>query len=192
MDRERRRLLIQRFLRERIAPTVHVTHSELLDYYRKVRDERYVEPTRIRLRLIEIRKSEFPDEAQARALAGAVCARALGGEDFAKLAERYSRDAMAEKGGDWGYVTEGAFRVRAVDQVLFTLRTGAVGPVVDAADAFYVVKAEDRRDGRIVPFTEVQNDLEREISDARYNERVSRYIQDLYRKSYVRIRRENL
>ena len=192
MERERERILVQQFLRERIAPTVHITHSELLAYYAKVRDERYVEPTRIRLRLIQISKSEFPDAAQARALAEAVHARARGGEDFAKLAQRYSHDAMAEKGGDWGYVTEGSFRVREVDDVLFALGTGEVGPIVETGEAFYLIKADDRREGRTVPFTEVQNDLEREISDARYNEMVSRYIQDLYRKSYVRIRPENL
>ena len=192
LERQRERILVQRFLRERIAPTVHVTHSELLDYSKKVRDERYVEPTRICLRLIMIRKSESPDAAQARALADAVHGRALAGEDFAKLAERYSRDVMADKGGDWGYVTEGSFGVREVGDVLFTLQTGQVGPLVETADAFYLVKAEDRKEGRTVPFTEVQAGIEQEILDARYNEMVSRYIQDLYRKSYVRVRPENL
>jgi len=169
-----------------------VTHSELLDYYKKVRDGRYVEPTRIRLRLIMIRQSESPDAAQARALADAVHRRALAGEDFAKLAERYSRDVMADKGGDWGYVTEGSFGVREVGDVLFALQMGQVGPLVETADAFYLVKAEDRKEGRTVPFTEVQAGIEQEILDARYNEMVSRYIQDLYRKSYVRVRPENL
>ncbi|MGB2975111.1 MAG: peptidylprolyl isomerase, partial [Phycisphaerae bacterium] len=192
LERQRERILVQRFLRERIAPTVHVTHSELLDYYKKVRDGRYVEPTRIRLRLIMIRQSESPDAAQARALADAVHRRALAGEDFAKLAERYSRDVMADKGGDWGYVTEGSFGVREVGDVLFALQMGQVGPLVETADAFYLVKAEDRKEGRTVPFTEVQAGIEQEILDARYNEMVSRYIQDLYRKSYVRVRPENL
>ena len=192
MERERERILVQRFLRERIAPTIHITRSELLDYYNKVRAQRYEKEARIQLRLIMIRKSEFPEEAQARALADAVHQRAESGEDFAKLARQYSRDAMAEKGGDWGYVTQGAFGVRAVNDALFALGRGGIAPLVETADAFYVVKAEDRQDGRTVPFTEVQAEMEDEIRDAKYNQTVSRYIQDLYGKSYVRVRRENL
>jgi len=192
MERERERILVQRFLRERIAPTIHITRSELLDYYNKIRAERYEKEARIQLRLIMIRKSEFPEEAQARALADAVLQRAESGEDFAKLARQYSRDAMAEKGGDWGYVTQGAFGVRAVNDALFALVRGGIAPLVETADAFYVVKAEDRQDGRTVPFTEVQAEMEDEIRDAKYNQTVSRYIQDLYGKSYVRVRRENL
>jgi len=192
MAEERERLLVQRFLRERIAPTIHITHSELLDYYNEVRDQRYVKPTRVRMRLIAIHKAEFPDAAQARALAGAVRRRAGGGEDFAKLAERYSHDVMAKKGGDWGYLTEGSFRIKAVNDALFTLERGRVGPLVETDDAFYIVKAEDRQEGRTAPFTEVQDKLEDELRDRRYNEVISQYIQKLYDRAYVRVNRENL
>jgi parvulin-like peptidyl-prolyl isomerase len=89
-------------------------------------------------------------------------------------------------------VTQGAFGVRAVNDMLFALGRGGIAPLVETVDAFYVVKAEDRQDGRTVPFTEVQAEMEDEIRDAKYNQTVSRYIQDLYGKSYVRVRRENL
>ena len=191
MEKERERLLVQRFLRERIAPTIHVTHSELLTYYRQVCAERYVRPTRVRLRLITIQKSEFPEAAQARALAEAVRERAAAGEDFAKLAERYSHDVMAKKGGDWGYVAEGSFRVQAVNEVLFALGKGEIGPLVETGEAYYIVKADDREEGRTLPFTEVQDELEDEIHDKKYNETVSEYIQDLYARSYVRVMQEN-
>ncbi len=190
--KERDRLTVQRYLREKIAPTVHVTHSDLLNLYNEVRAERYVVPTRARLALVMIKKSEFPDTAQARALAVAVHERATRGEDFARLAARYSRDAVAEKGGDWGLVTKGSFRVKAVDEVLFGLQGGQVGPLVEADDAFYVVKALEVQPGRTVPFTEVQDELENEIRDRKYNETVSKYINDLYQRSYVRIMMDNL
>ncbi|HUS45846.1 MAG TPA: peptidylprolyl isomerase [Phycisphaerae bacterium] len=192
MVKERERLLVQRFLREHVAPTIHITHSELLDYYNEVRDQHYVKPTRVRMWLIAIHKAEFPDAAQAQALAGAVRQRAAAGEDFAKLAERYSHGVMAKKGGDWDYLTEGSFRVKAVDDALFALERGRVGPLVETDDAFYIVKAEDRQEGRTVPFTEVQDELEDELRDRRYNEVVSQHIQKLYDRAYVRINRENL
>jgi len=193
-ERERRRkeLLVQQYLRRKISPTVHITHSELLNSYRQVRAERYVQPTRMRLGVIAVRKSESPDVAQARAVADAAHERALKGEDFARLARRYSHGPMAPNGGDWGFVTKGSFRIKAVDEVLFTLKAGEVGPLVETDEVFYIVTALARQEARTVPFTEVQDELEDEIRDRKYNETVNQYIQDLYKRGYVRVMVENI
>ena len=189
---ERRRLLVQRYLHKKIGPDIHITHSELLNYYHKVRPERYVRPTRARLGLITIRKAESAATDEARALADAVHERAAGGEDFGRLARRYSHGPMAEKGGDWGFITEGSFRVKAVGEVLFSLKAGQVGPVVETDDAFHVVKALAREDGRVVPFTEVQDELEDEIRDRKFSEKVDKYIRELYERGYVHVMTDNL
>jgi len=125
-------------------------------------------------------------------LAEAVSDRAASGEDFARLARRYSQGPMAEKGGDWGYITAGSFRVKAVEAAAFALPQGGVGPVVETEDAFYIVKVLERHEGRTIPFTEVQDELEDEIRDRKYNEKVQNYIQDLYERGYVRVIFENL
>ena len=189
---QRSQLLVQAYLRKKIGPDIHVTHSELMNRYREVREERYVKPTRVRLGLITLKKSQAAGEAEARALAQAVRERAAAGEDFARLARRYSQGPMAENGGDWGYIAAGSFRVQTVDEAAFALPQGGVGPVVEADDVFYVVKALERQDGRTVPFTEVQDEIEAEIRDRKYNEKVQRYIQDLYERGYVRVMVDNL
>jgi len=190
--KERERMLVQRFLREKIAPKVHITHSELLNCYNKVCKERYVLPTKVHLALILIKKSGSATPEQAQALAGAVHSRVSSGEDFARLAERYSRDPMASKGGDWGLITRGSFRVKEVDDVLFGLQAGEVGPLVETEEAFYIVKAVARQEGRTIPFTEVQPALDEEIRDKKYNEMVAKYIQEVYERSYVHVMMDNL
>ena len=190
--RERERMLVQRFLREKIAPEVHTTHGDLLNYYNQVAPQRYVLPTKVHLGLILIKKSDSATPAQAQALAGAVHSRAAGGEDFARLAQRYSRDPMASKGGDWGLVTQGAFKTQEVDKALFRLQAADVGPLVETEDAYYIVKAIARQEGRTIPFTEVQAGLEDEVREKKYNERVQKYIQELYERSYVRVMWNNL
>jgi len=191
-DRGRDRFLIQRLLRQKVAPDVQVTHSDLLNRYNQVRAERYEQPERVRLALILIQKGDSAGEDQARALARAVHQRAASGEDFAKLASTYSHDPMAAKGGDWGFVTRGAFRVKEVDDALFALKGGEVGPLIETPQVFYIIKALQRQDARTVPFTEVQAKLEDEVRQAKFNEAVSRYIQQLYERAYVRVMMENL
>ncbi|MFO8013848.1 MAG: peptidylprolyl isomerase [Phycisphaerae bacterium] len=191
-EEERRRIVVQRYLHKKIGPNIHITHSELLNYYNDVRPQRYERPTRVRLGLITIRKAEAADPDEARALAEAVHQRAASGEDFARLARRYSHGPMAEKGGDWGFIREGSFRVQAVDEALFALNAGQVGPLVETDEAFHVVKALAREGGRTVPFTEVQDELEDEIRDRKFNEKVDKYIRNLYERGYVRVMTDNL
>jgi hypothetical protein len=185
--RERDRLFIQRLLRQKVEPQIHVTHGELLAYYEKVKPERYEQPDKVHMALIVLKKSESADADHARALAEAVYERAVRGEDFAKLAATYSHDPMASKGGDWGLVSRGAFRIKAVDEAVFNLRSGQVGPVIETPEALYIVKAIERRTARTVPFTEVQGTIEQEVRTQKYNDAISKYIQQLYERAYVRI-----
>jgi parvulin-like peptidyl-prolyl isomerase len=99
---------------------------------------------------------------------------------------------MASKGGDWGLITRGSFRVKEVDDVLFGLQAGEVGPLVETEEAFYIVKAVARQEGRTIPFTEVQPALDEEIRDKKYNEMVAKYIQEVYERSYVHVMMDNL
>ena len=191
-QRERDRLTVQRYLREKVAPTVHVTHSELLEYYNRVRSERYEQPERMRLGLIVIRKSTSANVEGARAVAKAAHERAVAGEDFAKLAARYSEDPMRDKGGDWGLLARGSFRTKAVEDVLFALAAGQVGPIVETDDAFYIIKAIERHEARTAPFVEVQADLEDEMREQKYKEQVGWHIRSLYERAYVRIMEGNL
>jgi parvulin-like peptidyl-prolyl isomerase len=86
----------------------------------------------------------------------------------------------------------GSFRVKAVNDVLFALPTGQVGPLVETPDAFYVIKADERLEGRTVPFSEVQSAIEDEVRDRKFNQTVSDYVQKLYERAYVRILTDNL
>jgi|WetSurMetagenome_2_1015567.scaffolds.fasta_scaffold22739_4 parvulin-like peptidyl-prolyl isomerase len=175
-------MLVQAFLREKIGPQVRVAQSEMLGLYRQIREQRYVVPTEVRLGLIMIRKSDSATPEWAESLAKAVRSRVAGGEDFATLAQRYGRDKSAPSGGDYGFIREGGFGVRAVEDALFALEAGQVAQLVETPEAYYVVKALDRHQGRTVPFDEVQAALEQELRSQKYNTRVANYSQELYER----------
>jgi parvulin-like peptidyl-prolyl isomerase len=189
--RQRDHLLIQRLLRQKVVD-IQVTHGELLALYEKVKADRYELRERAHLLMITLKKSNSAGLDQAQALAQAVQDKASHGEDFAKLAARYSSDPMAQKGGDWGLVGRGSVAIKAVDAALFSLRPGEVAPLIETNEAFYIVKCQDREEARTKPFTEVQTELERELRDEKRNDAIQKYIQDLYEKAFVRVMTENL
>jgi hypothetical protein len=175
-------LLAQGFLRETIGPQVRVSQSELIDYYRQVAPERYTQPTKVRLGLITLKKSGSATLEWAESLATAVQSRAAAGEDFSKLAQRYGRGTSAAPDGDRGWVAPGSLETKEVENVLFGLAAGQVGPLVETADTYYIVKALDRQDAHTVSFAEVQSALEQEIRQRKYNTLVAGYLQDLYQQ----------
>ncbi len=84
---------------------------------------------------------------QVLELANQVLARALAGEDFAKLAEEYSEDpTSAANGGDLGYVTRGVF-VPEVDQAIFDdLKSGEISPeLIESQFGYHIIKKIDER-----------------------------------------------
>jgi hypothetical protein len=175
-------LLAQGFLRETIGPQVRVSQSELIDFYRQVAPERYTQPTKVRLGLITLKKSGSATLEWAESLATAVQSRAAAGEDFSKLAQRYGRGTSAAPDGDRGWITAGSLETKEVENVLFGLAAGQVGPLVETADTYYIVKALDRQDAHTVSFAEVQSALEQEIRERKYNTLVAGYLQDLYQQ----------
>jgi hypothetical protein len=175
-------MLVQGYLRETLGPRVRVTQSELLKYYNEVAADRYTLVTKVRLGVIVIRKCDSATPQWAESLAKAVLSRVTTGEDFAAVARRFSRDASAPAGGDAGFITQGSYPVKAVEDVLFALPVGALSPLVETPEAFYIVKSLERLDGRTVPFAEVQSALEQEIRDRKYTALVAGYVRDLYKR----------
>jgi parvulin-like peptidyl-prolyl isomerase len=89
-------------------------------------------------------------------------------------------------------VTKGSFRVKAVAAAAFGLQAGQLAPLVETDDAWYVAKVKEREEGRVVPFTEAQDEIEDELRDKQFNETVAKHIQDLYQRAYVRLMPDNL
>ena len=80
----------------------------------------------------------------------------------------------------------------AVDTALFTQPVGTVcDPIVCPRDV-YVVKILERVEGRTIPFTEVQGEIETAVRNAKFEEMVGEYLQRLYEKAYIKIYEENL
>ncbi|MBN2581886.1 MAG: peptidyl-prolyl cis-trans isomerase [Planctomycetes bacterium] len=189
---ELERMLVQYFLNEAVGPKISVTRQELLDYYERVRKERYEPKTQAHMQLIRLRRADFPNEEAVLSLATSLVKRARGGEDFAALARQYSSGSHAQDGGLWPPLQQGSYREDAVDKALFAEPVGSVcDPIVCPRDV-YVLKVLQRTEARTIPFTEVQDEVDKAVRDEKFAEMVDQYIRGLYQKSYVKIHEANL
>lgn len=150
--------------------------AEIAEYYRRHRQD-FARPERVRLRQILTEDRQTAERAQ-RAIQG--------GEDFAAVARRLSRDAAAAGGGYQGELARSDLPPALVD-VIFGLRPGEVSRVMPADYGFHIFQVIERLPAAVAPLdaagAEIAARLRRQRADrsraslvqqarARYNARV--------------------
>jgi len=168
------RQAIDALLRQAAGPPPSA--AEIAEQYRRHRQD-FARPERVRLRQILTEDRRTAERAE-RAIRG--------GEDFAAVARRLSRDAAAGGGGYQGELARSDLPPAFVD-VIFALRPGEVSRVIPADYGFHIFQVIERLPAAVAPLdaasAEIAARLRRERADraraalvqearARYNARV--------------------
>lgn len=114
--------------------------------------------------------------------------RLLQGEDFASLAEAYSRAESRNDGGDAGFLKRGK-RHPAFDKAVFApgLHEGEISSVFSCPDGFYIVRIEEIRSFQGRPFEEMRGEIRVILQQKNKQEKIKRLLQDLRNNSSVEI-----
>ncbi|MHC8731696.1 SurA N-terminal domain-containing protein [Arenicellales bacterium IMCC56312] len=137
--------------------------------------ERFTQPesrsaSHILLSLAEDDAEDLVDTREQEAKG--IAARARSGEDFAKLAETYSKDpGSASRGGDLGIIRPGAM-APSFETVVFDLKEGQISDPVRTAYGWHIIKVTNIRESNVRPFDEVMSEiktiLEREWAENQF------------------------
>ncbi len=149
-------------LRERVIQVdTAISEEELQRLY-----ERDQPGGRVRARHILLRVPEGAADTQVdsvRAQAESLRTRALGGEDFAALAQEFSQDpGSGSQGGDLGTFGRGEM-VPPFEAAAFALEVGEISPVVETPYGFHVIRVEEK----VIPPLDESRDLFRTQLQAR-------------------------
>jgi peptidyl-prolyl cis-trans isomerase D len=133
-------------------------------YEERAADYQQAEAVHLRHLLLRVPEGASPeDEARVRNRAEEVLGRLRGGADFADLALELSEDPSRERGGDLGWVERGGELGAVLEEAAFALAPGTTSELVRAPSGFHLLRVEERREARSVPFEEVRRDLAREV-----------------------------
>jgi len=93
--------------------------------------------------------------AEKRKLAEKILDQAKAGDDFAKLARKYSDDTgSAAKGGALGYFTRGTM-VPSFEQAAFNLKPGQISDLVESPFGLHIIKADGYIEPGVKPLADV-------------------------------------
>lgn len=193
---QKKLIMTHSYLSAKLNTEMRLTHSEMTDYYDKVRDEQFCQRGTLEFHAIDILPDRLsPDRiAQGQSapdaalqLATDLAARARAGEDFAELARTYSHGPLARSGGKWLPVTIGTEALPAPYDILETaalkLEPGQVSDPLVNADHIFVLKLDRKDMGGCKPFIEVQPLIEQQLLFRHRQEQYEKYVGEMIKQA---------
>jgi peptidyl-prolyl cis-trans isomerase D len=142
------------------AAKADVSEDSLRQYYEENKS-RYTQPGRRHARHILF--AAGGDDKGAEAKAKQATARAVAGEDFAKLARELSEDpGSKESGGDLGNAERGDF-VGPFGDAVWSMKPGEIRGPVKTDFGWHVIKLESVSPETTKPFEDVRAEIESEV-----------------------------
>ena len=183
------RRMIAELLIEQIGQHTLVRPQEMRAYY-DAHAADYHRKRAVHIRQIFLAFTGFADKEPVRQRARDVLARLKKGEDFAALAKRYSQGPHAAEGGLWPeFIERGTGELRPeVEKVVFRLPVKGVSPLIETEIGCHIIKVDDLRPERQIPFTEVQEDISGVLQNQKHEARKREFIDKLWKNSYVQVR----
>jgi peptidyl-prolyl cis-trans isomerase SurA len=185
----KKQLLRFRVINIAVGSRVTISDDDVKTYYdRHMKDGAN---TQVRASHIFIAIPENADAAvvaEKQAQAKKLLDRALGGEDFAKLAREASDDpATRAEGGDLGYFGKDMLP-KAIEEMVFAMKVGEVRGPVRADRGFHVIKLVDRKIKDPKPLDEVKDDVRMQLRQKEMERQTKTYLAELRKKTLVDIR----
>lgn len=137
--------------------------------------------------LVKVGEKATPEEKQkAKEKIDALRARAMSGEDFAKLAKENSEDSSAANGGDLNYFRKGEM-VKPFEDAAFGLEKGQISPVIETQFGYHVIKVTDKKAAHTLAYEEVAADIEKFLMNKRNRVEVNKTVEDLKKNAKIEI-----
>ena len=153
---------------EALKKGITLSDKDLHDYYDQNKARYTVaEERRARHILIAVDKDAAADvKGKAKARAESLLAEARKSPaSFAELAKKNSADTgSAAQGGDLDWSARGGMVSKALEDAVFALKPGEVGPLVESEFGYHVVKLEAVRGGETKSFDAVRAAIVDEVS----------------------------
>lgn len=189
MRREKEReFMAMEFMKSRIYDKVdHVSHQDIVDYFAQHANEFEIQDG-VKWQDIFIDAGKFHNREEARRFAEQLAAQARQGQDFAQLATKYDNGDSSYRHGEGYGQRAGEIKPAAVEPILFKMHDGEVGPVVELASGFHVIRLVKREYAGRRPLddkvqAEIRKKLQNEVADKEYK----RLLAELKRSATIEI-----
>jgi len=140
--------------------------AALKERYDRDFDRKYNQPKKVSARhiLLKFGDEDGDDDRETiRQMMAEILEEARAeGADFATLAQKYSEDTSATRGGDLGFFDDKRM-VKPFSDAAFSMEIGALSDVVETQYGVHIIKVEDITEAVIQPLDEVSKEIATEL-----------------------------
>jgi parvulin-like peptidyl-prolyl isomerase len=191
-----RQMLIEQVQRQEVGSKLNITEEEARQYYAR-HPEEFTESASIMLReiFVEVPSSESginvakDDEAQKKI--ADLRARALKGEDFAKLASESSDSASKANGGLIGPFSRRDMSPQ-LQQLVDAMKPGDVTAPVRVQKGYQIFKLESMKPSTLQPFDAVRDLIADKVAAARTQTEMRKFLARLRAQAIIEWKNEEL
>ena len=184
----RDQVLVSRITQIEMESRAKVTDRQVRGYYKRNQKD-YWEAPKVRARHILFiidEKTSKKDILLKGVKAREILRRVRAGEDFERLARKYSEDVSAHLGGDIGTIGRGKM-VKEFENAVFRLKAGEVSEIVRTAYGFHIIKCDEVIPGKTKAFDEVKEEIRARLSLEKQNNAYKDWIGDLREKAFIEV-----
>jgi parvulin-like peptidyl-prolyl isomerase len=176
--------LVVRQLMIDVTENITVDPQEIEVFYNQYKDQ-LGEPEQRHIREIVVGSE---DEAKQ------ILVSLLQGGDFASLATEKSISTTKQNAGDLGFITRGqrGEEYKKFDDVAFSLELGQPSTVFKGPQGYCIVKAEEIKESKVRPITEVWDQVKNSLLPLKQQQRVQELIDKLKANSTIEVKEEML
>lgn len=157
---------------------VQLGRVDLLKFYNE-NIEKYTHPAQVEWQEIRVSFDQNNGRSGAIEKLNQAVSELQQGKDFAEVAREYSDGATASNGGTWEWTRQGSLADKKIEQMLFKMKKGQVSQVIESPGYFQILKITDRKDAKVTPFEQVQQNIQGEIYKLKKKKKTAQVIEKL-------------
>ncbi len=173
--------LARTWLHQQVNLDEETTYDQMWEYYR-VHAAEFERPARARWEELIVSFSKYRSKADAHAAIAWMGNRVLAGVPLAEVAGRLSDGSTAAQGGLRDWTRKGSLVSAVLDEALFGLQVGRLGPILETEDGFHIIRVTQRELAHRISFAEAQARIRQKVRQQRTQTQLRKYVADLRKR----------
>jgi len=169
--------LAEQYMLTKLGDPPQITAPELRAAYHE-REAEFTEREQVKWQQIQVSFKNYDKEEDAEAVAKDALKALKSGTSFDQVAREFSDGADAEHGGHWDWTQLDSLAAE-LQEPLRTLPPNKPSGVVRTPNNLQIVQVLERRDARVRPFEEVQDQIRQELRSQRQQDLAKEIIEEL-------------
>jgi parvulin-like peptidyl-prolyl isomerase len=184
----KRNFMAMEYMRNILIPKIDRIGHEQIDAYYRSHPEEFRVADSVTWQDLFVDASRFASREAAYQFAEQIRAQAQAGHDFQQMVMKYDQGDSSYRNGEGFGHRPGEIKPPEAEPILFQMRDGDIGPIVEQSNGFHVLRLVKREYAGLKPFDQkTQRAIREKLQGEAWEREYKRVVADLRRNASIEI-----